>query len=140
MTGLPLAGRLRAGVRVQGPAQGRQALDGLALDGPGGAAENLRGLLDVQVAVEPQDERGPLARRHRGERGAQIEQVVVVVVASGVGAGLGDLAVQADPAGPRRAALAEELVHEDGPGVGVDMVGGPGPGPVHVELGDRGLH
>src|SRR6476659_1573826 len=55
MTGSPFTGGIRAGVRVQRPAQGCQALDGLALDGPGGAAENLRGLLDVQVAVEPQD-------------------------------------------------------------------------------------
>jgi len=37
-------------------------------------------------------------------------------------------------------AFAEELAHQNGPGVGVDVIGGPGPAPVHVELGDRGLH
>src|SRR5213080_3800028 len=59
------AGRAGAEGRSERLAQAGQCLGGLALDGPGRAAEDPRGLLYVQVAVEAEHQRGALARRQR---------------------------------------------------------------------------
>src|SRR5215467_9029127 len=54
------ADRARTEGRFERPAHAGQCLGGLALDGPGGAAKDPRGLVYVQVAVEPQDQGRPL--------------------------------------------------------------------------------
>src|SRR5580693_3892830 len=59
-------------------AQRSDALGGLAFDSPGRAAEQLSGLVHVQVAVEAKDERGPLPGRERRQGGPHIQHGVGV--------------------------------------------------------------
>src|SRR3954452_21606049 len=67
-------------VALVGPAQGREAAGGLALDGAGGAAERVGDLLDREVGDEAEDEHGALARRYGHESGVHGQALVGAVI------------------------------------------------------------
>src|SRR6516164_8315596 len=131
------ADRARIGVRFERPAQAGQCLGGLALDGSGGAAKDPRGLVYVQVAVEPQDQGRPLARWQAGQRRADVQCIAHVRSHAGR---VRQLAGQGDPSRPAAAPFAEERAHQDRAGVAVCAFHRAGPPPVHVQAGDGGLH
>jgi hypothetical protein len=121
----------------QHPAQCGQALRRLALHRPGRAPEHGRGLLDIQVAVEPQHEGGPLTRRDRGQRLPDVQHGVRVRADSGP---VGLHARQQHAPEPRGAPLVEERPDQDRPDVRIGVVHPGCPRPVREQPGHRGLH
>jgi hypothetical protein len=127
--------RGRGDLRLEHRPQPVEGLGVLGLDGPGRAAEDPRGLGDVEVEEVAQDDHRPLSRRQRPERGQDgVRQVVLVGgrLGEGVGGGL--------PAVVRAALLVDERVGQAGACVPHRVAGPAYPRPVEVEPGERGLH